>query len=161
MTYKSVEHGYVIWQEALLLPVKKKKPTDKQRYFRKLISFEEAEKYWEYVCEDGSWNVYYVVRGVNRRMAQADIGEFSPKSIIARISDRDISVSDCRKVEREHGHPVERTQVAGLIWSKEFDGKSVFELMEQWQKMPFAHIKMVIENEGGSIDSNGIIHKGK
>jgi hypothetical protein len=26
--------------------------------------------------------------------------------------------------------------------------------------MPYAHVKMVIINEGGFIDNNGIIHKG-
>jgi len=49
--------------------------------------------------------------------------------------------------------------VAAIVWSKEFDGKSVFELMEQWPKMPYAHIKMVITNEGGYIDDDGIIHR--
>ena len=29
MTYKSIEHGYVFWQEALLLPMKKKHPGEK------------------------------------------------------------------------------------------------------------------------------------
>ena len=53
-----------------------------------------------------------------------------------------------------------RGTVAGIVWSIEFDGKSVFDLMEQWQKMPFAHVKMVIANEGGFIDDKGIIHKG-
>ena len=53
-----------------------------------------------------------------------------------------------------------RGTVAGIIWSIEFDGKSVFDLMEQWDKMPYAHVKMVITNEGGFIDDKGIIHKG-
>ena len=53
-----------------------------------------------------------------------------------------------------------RGTVAGIIWSVDFDGKSVFDLMEQWEKMPFAHVKMVITNEGGFIDDKGIIHKG-
>lgn len=51
-------------------------------------------------------------------------------------------------------------QIAGVIWSIEFDGKSVFDLMEQWDKMPYAHIKMVVANEGGFIDDKGIVHKG-
>ena len=50
--------------------------------------------------------------------------------------------------------------VAGIVWSVDFDGKSVFDLMEQWEKMPFAHIKMVITNEGGYIDEEGIVHRG-
>ena len=53
-----------------------------------------------------------------------------------------------------------RGTVAGIVWSIDYDGKSVFDLMEQWDKMPYAHIKMVIANEGGLIDDKGIIHKG-
>ena len=53
-----------------------------------------------------------------------------------------------------------RGTVAGIVWSVDYDGKSVFDLMEQWDKMPYAHIKMVIANEGGLIDDKGIIHKG-
>lgn len=160
MTYKSTGHGYVFWQDELLLPMKKLTKEGKRMYFRKTIEFEDAPNYWEYICEDGMWNVYYVKRGVNRRMAQCNIGKFSPESILCRIADKDISVTDCRKVEEEHGRQVDRTPVTGLFWSKEFDGKSVFDLMEQWSKMPYAHVKMVIENEGGSIDKEGIIHKG-
>lgn len=160
MTYKSVEHGYVFWQNELLLPMKKLSKEGKRMYFRKTIKFEDAPNYWEYICEDGMWNVYYVKRGVNRRMAQCNIGKFAPESIIVRLSDKDISVNDCRKVEEEHGRQVDRTPIVGIFWSIEYDGKSVFDLMEEKQKMPYAHIKMVIANEGGYIDDEGIIHKG-
>ena len=51
-------------------------------------------------------------------------------------------------------------QVKSVIWSIEFDNKSVFDLMEHWDKMPYAHVKMIIANEGGFIDDKGIIHKG-
>lgn len=53
-----------------------------------------------------------------------------------------------------------RGQVAPVIWSIDFDGKSVFDIMETWQKMPFDHIKKVIANEGGYIDEKGIVHRG-
>ena len=53
-----------------------------------------------------------------------------------------------------------RGTIAGIVWSVDYDGKSVFDLMEQWDKMPYAHVKMVIANEGGFIDNKGIIHKG-
>lgn len=158
MTYKSVEHGYVFWQDEILLPMKKLSKEGKRMYFRKVIPFEEAPNYWEYICEDGSWNIYYVKRGVNRQLAQANIGEFGPNAIMARLADKDISVNDCRKVE-EHHRPVGR-EIVGVYWSIEYDGKSVFDLMEEKQKMPFAHIRMVIENEGGSIDKDGVIHRG-
>ena len=53
-----------------------------------------------------------------------------------------------------------RGQVRPVVWSVDYDGKSIFDLMEQWDKMPYAHVKMVIVNEGGFIDDKGIIHKG-
>ena len=157
MTSKKIGHGYVFWQDEILIKFKTK--NDKDAYLKKTIPFEEAPSYWEYICEDGSRNIYYVKRGVNRRLAQANIGEFGPAAIMARLADKDISVNDCRKVEESPGHQVGERTMAGLFWSKEFDGKSVFDLMEQWPKMPYAHVKMVIENEGGSIDGEGIVHR--
>lgn len=49
--------------------------------------------------------------------------------------------------------------IGTTIWSEMFDGKSVIDLMSQWEKMPYTHVKMVIENEGGYIDDDGIIHR--
>ena len=144
MTYQKCEHGYVFWTEKLNF---------------KPISFEEAPRYWEYICEDGQWSIYYVRRNPwNRRLAQCNIGQFSPEAILERLHDKDISYIDCKRVE-EH---VARTGnvCAGVFWSIEYDGKSVFDLMEDKQKMPFAHIKMVITNEGGYIDEDGMIHRG-
>lgn len=45
-------------------------------------------------------------------------------------------------------------------WSVELDGKSVLALAIVKPEMTFAEIKNVIINEGGYVDSNGIIHKG-
>lgn len=156
MTSKSIGHGYVFWQDEILIKFKTK--NGKDAYLKKTIPFEEAPNYWEYVCEDGSWNIYYVKRGVNRRLAQANIGAFGPKAIMARLADKDISVNDCKKVEERRG-PVGK-EIVGVYWSIEYDGKSVFDLMEEKQKMPYAHIKMVIANEGGYIDEDGVIHRG-
>lgn len=160
MTYQSCGHGYVFWNDRLMLPMKRKSPDEKQRFFIKEIPFEEAPNYWEYVCEDGMWNVYYVKRNKFRRLAQSNIGKFSPEAILTRISDKDISVNDCRKVEEHIVRTGKQTVMTGVFWSIEYDGKSVFDLIEEKQKMPFAHIKMVIANEGGYIDDEGIIHRG-
>ena len=157
MTYKSHCGGYVFWNDEILIKFKTK--NGKDAYLKKEVPFEDAPNYWEYVCEDGSWNVYYVKRGSNRRLAQCNVGDVGPKAILMRIHDRDISVSDCKQVEEHHGRT--QQEIVGILWSHEYDGKSVIELMERWPKMPYIHIKMVIENEGGSIDNKGIIHKGK
>lgn len=156
MTYKSHCGGYVFWNDEILIKFKTK--NGKDAYLKKEVPFEDAPNYWEYICEDGSWNVYYVKRGSNRRLAQCNVGDVGPKAILMRIRDRDISVSDCKQVEEHHGRT--RQEIVGILWSHEYDGKHVMELMEQWPKMPYAHVKMVIENEGGSIDKEGIIHKG-
>lgn len=160
MTYKSVEHGYVFWNDRLMLPMKRKSPDEKQRFFVKEVPFEEAPNYWEYICEDGMWNVYYVKRGANRRMAACNIGQFAPSAIIARIKEKDITVADCKRIEEHISRPVSRIPLAGVYWSIDYDGKSVYDLMEDKPKMPYADIKAVILNEGGSIDAEGIIHKG-
>ncbi len=158
MTYKSIENGYALFNNIIMIPLKHDDGTT--YYWKKEIPFEEVPSYWEYVCEDGMWNIYYVKRGVNRRLAQCNIGQFSPEAIIYRLKDRDISSNECRAIEEHKGRQVERTQCVGIYWSIEYDGKSVFDLMENKQKMPYAHIKMVITNEGGYIDEDGIIHRG-
>lgn len=52
----------------------------------------------------------------------------------------------------------------GLIttnnWSVQYDGLSIMVLMMERANCPFGHAKQVIENEGGYVDSKGIIHKG-
>lgn len=156
MTYKSHCGGYVFWNDEILIKFKTK--NGKDAYLKKEVSFEDAPNYWEYICENGSWNVYYVKRDSNRRLAQCNVGDVGPKAILMRIHDRDISVSDCKQVEEHRGRI--QQEIVGILWSHEYDGKSVIELMEKWQKMPYTHVKMVIENEGGSIDDKGIIHKG-
>ena len=45
---------YVLYEDVLLLPMKKKKPEHKQNYFRKEIEWTEANRYWVYVKEGGS-----------------------------------------------------------------------------------------------------------
>lgn len=45
-------------------------------------------------------------------------------------------------------------------WSVQYDGHSILEFMMVKEKCSFKHAKDVIENEGGYVDSEGIIHKG-
>lgn len=45
-------------------------------------------------------------------------------------------------------------------WSIQYDGRSILEFMMEKTDCPYGHAKQVIENEGGYVDSNGIIHKG-
>lgn len=46
-------------------------------------------------------------------------------------------------------------------WSIEFDGKNILALVMLKPKMTYAEILIVIQSEGGYVDSTGIVHKGK
>lgn len=45
-------------------------------------------------------------------------------------------------------------------WSVQYDGRSIIEFMMEKANCPYGHAKQIIENEGGYVDSDGIIHKG-
>ena len=45
-------------------------------------------------------------------------------------------------------------------WSVQYDGLSILLFMLERTKCSLEHAKQVIENEGGYVDSEGIIHKG-
>lgn len=45
-------------------------------------------------------------------------------------------------------------------WSIQYDGHSILEFMMVKSNCSYGHAKQVIENEGGYVDSEGIIHKG-
>lgn len=53
-----------------------------------------------------------------------------------------------------------RGVIPTLNWAVEYDGHSILEFMMVKSNCSYEHAKMVIEGEGGSIDSDGIIHKG-
>lgn len=45
-------------------------------------------------------------------------------------------------------------------WSTQYEGRHVLELVMAHAKMSYKEMLNVIQNEGGYVDSNGIIHKG-
>lgn len=45
-------------------------------------------------------------------------------------------------------------------WSVEYDNKPILLLVMNKPKMTYMEVLEVIQNEGGYVDSNGIIHKG-
>ena len=161
MTYQSTEKGYVIWRDVLLLPMKKKKPDEKTKFFKKVIPFEDSPNYWEYSKEGEQWNLYYVKRGVNRRLAVANIGEYHPETIIAKIHDKEVTVSECKHVEDNLHRALRGPKLISTTnWSVEFDGKRLLALLIIKEKMTYEEVVRVITNEGGYVDSEGIIHKG-
>lgn len=52
------------------------------------------------------------------------------------------------------------TEIQGVFWCIEYDGKSIFDVMEDHPKMPVGQIKEVIINEGGIIETDGTIRRG-
>jgi hypothetical protein len=131
-------------------------------YLCSKTKLERAPQYWEYVKEDDVWNLYYVKRGVSRRLAVYNIGHLKPSAIEARLQDRDISVIDCKHIE-ENMHKnrcIGKRIVFTNNWSIEFDGKSVLELLAEKPKMSYSEVLNVIQNEGGYVDSKGIVHRG-
>ena len=45
-------------------------------------------------------------------------------------------------------------------WAVELDGLNILAAVITHPKMSYAEVKHVIINEGGTIDENGIVHKG-
>ena len=50
--------------------------------------------------------------------------------------------------------------IATNNWSVEFDGKLILGLLILKEKMTYEEVVQVITNEGGYVDSEGIVHKG-
>ena len=74
LTFKSIDKGYVFWRDSITIPTKKRTKEGKVIYFRKEIPFEEAENYWEYIEEEYGYSMYYIKRGVSRRLARCSMG---------------------------------------------------------------------------------------
>lgn len=53
----------------------------------------------------------------------------------------------------------EPKEICRTLWSVEFDGKNILAILFAKPKMSYNDVKLIITNEGGSVDSNGIIHK--
>jgi len=160
MNYAHNGEGIVMWHDTLMLPMKKKSPLDAQKYFKKEVSFDEAPTYWFYTKEEDCWNLYYIRRGRDKRMAAYNIGEYTPEAILAKLADKDITAHDCDIMETCKTRFVgPRTELAPVIWSNDFNGKSVMSLVLLKPKMTFNEILNVIRNEGGTVDACGIVHK--
>lgn len=154
---------YVLYENVLLLPMKKKKPEHKQNYFRKEIEWTEANRYWVYVKEDSRWSLYYVNRekGNSKRLAMTFPVFYKPESIIVRIKDKEITVHDCDKVEQARHKAQGGPKITVTNnWSIQYEGKHIFELLKEKPNMTYAEILNVIVNEGGCISPEGIIQRG-
>lgn len=158
MTYRYIGGRYVFWNDEIMIPFRTKE--GKKAYFKKEVPFEEAPNYWEYIEEDGGFAMYYIKRGVDRRLARCNMPHYRPEGIIAMLKDRVISVHDCSLVEERTGGIRGPKKLVTSNWAVEWDDKPILLLVMQKPKMSYAEIVRVITNEGGFVDGDGIIHKG-
>lgn len=144
------------------------KKTGKGKKYTKMLSFEwnwDEQDHWAYRHnkKNESWEVYRVYMDkddrteIRRELCEVDEVGYSPEAIRQRIIDRQLRVSQTWDKERTSVIGP-RTPIATVYWSKEFDGKSIIALCMVKPKMSMNEIKQVIENEGGWVDEQLIVH---
>ena len=122
------------------------------------------QDHWAWDAREGS--VYRIkmqdLKEVNRTKCGWAAPGTAPRAVLARILDRDITINDAYNSEDRHRRPAEHIGADTRTlykFSEEFDGKSIVVLCIVKPKMTYAEIVNVIVNEGGSVDSQGIVHK--
>ena len=142
-----------------------KKPELIQKEYTKkgMMSHEQQwfeQNHWAY--DDRTGDVYRVKMEdgieVERKLCGSVPPGTEPYKVGLRIEDRDITVRDAYNSEEKHRH-LQKEDWKQVKWCREFDGKSILALVILKPKMTYAEIKNVIVNEGGSVDSQGIIHR--
>ena len=84
-------------------------------------------------------------------------GHLSPQQVTMILEDNSVY-----SMNRNDGEPLRCGRKNGfhpVLWSEDYDGKSILVFMSDHPKTPFRDLKSVVENELGYIDANGIIHK--
>lgn len=134
--------------------------------YRTFLTFTQEwfeQDHWAW--DDKTGNVYRIkmkdCHEVERKLCGNVSTAYSREAVLAQILDRDITIQQAYNSQDKHSRPkqIGAADVQLNTWSKEFDGKSIMALCILKPKMSFNEIKAVIESEGGSVDSQGIIHK--
>lgn len=142
-----------------------KKPELIQKEFTRhgMMSHEQAwyeQDHWAY--DDKTGNVYRIKMQdcvqIERKLCGCVPLGTTPQQVGLRIEDKDITTRDEWNSQDKH-RVFKDHKMYQVKWSVDFDGKSIMALLAIKPKMTFAEVKNVIENEGGSIDAMGIIHK--
>lgn len=125
------------------------------------IDYDE-QSHWCYDDETGAVYRWQVGEQANTWKKKSLIGYVpigtSPKAVLAQILERDITVQQEWNSQDKH-RVYKDQQMYQTKWCREFDGKNILALVIAKPKMTYAEIKNVIVNEGGSVDSEGIIHR--
>ena len=123
-------------------------------------SFEQEwyeQDHWAW--EEVTGNVYRIKMKDGVQMERKLCGQVDERRhVVLYLIDRDITSRDEYSNQDLHKHP-KKEDWKQVKWCREFDGKSILALVALKPKMTFAEIKNVIENEGGSVDSIGIVHR--
>lgn len=158
--YQFRNGAWRIWNDELVLPTKKRKKDGSIIYYRKAVDYTEVKSYWLYEKVGDCYELSRYYNESNNKVLVATNLHWTIDAIAHQIKDKMWRAP----VERE------RTSVIGpkvqhsdyvLNWSKELDGKSVLILSTVYPKMTMREIMMVLENEGASVDAQGIIHAKK
>lgn len=157
MSLHLIEGEYKIFSDTAALPTKKRKADGSVVYFIKKQDYLSVSSYWAYSKdEDGCWNLDRVYNNPPRRMRVRSDCRVSPEAMLYQLCDREYRsvAEDC------HNSPIgERTPLKTVYWSHELDGKSIMILFTRYPKMTPREIMMVLENEGATVDAQGIIHR--
>lgn len=125
------------------------------------IDYDE-QSHWCYDDETGAVYRWQYAGQPNQWLAKKLIGHVPigtpPKAVLAQILERDITVQQEYNTQDKH-RVFKEQKMYQTKWCREFDGKNILALVIAKPKMTFAEIKNVIVNEGGSVDSEGIIHR--
>ena len=79
---------------------------------------------------------------------------------MAQISAREISFTDAKRFEQKT-RVIDKKIALSQAWSVIFDGKNVLGILALKPKCTYKELLNIIHNEGGYVDSEGIIHKGE
>ena len=165
LSYEPVLNGYNIWTAEVLIPVygKRKDGSKYRTFMRKSLNYTDVKSYWRYEEDPITkwWCLYRIDNATNsKRLVYKEAIRYSPESIIAQISAREISFTDAKRFEQKT-RVIDKKIALSQAWSVEFDGKNVLGILALKPKCIYKELLNIIHNEGGYVDSEGIVHKGE
>ena len=131
--------------------------SDTEYRYEPELKFAKNGIYWKYFLNEDCWELERVYPNGNRILIETNL-DISPHAMLERLCDREYRVP-CAWANKKTKAVGPMIQLKEVKWSSELDGKSIMILLARYPKMSFGEIMMVIENEGGTVDAGGIIHK--
>lgn len=124
----------------------------------------DEQSHWAYDDKTGKVYRWVLDDQANTWKSKALCGTVAPgtsaQAVLAQLLDGDITVRDEWNSQDKH-RVYKDGKLPTVKWCREFDGKSIVALCIVKNKMTYNEIVNVIVNEGGSVDSQGIIHADK